>query len=98
MPRLQTSALFDSDSGIRKVRLIDNVVAVKDAPRFVTRYSHGYDFRHSPPNHVPHRRTTHVVKEQPGEVRRLDELGPCGTKISNGFAIPTRDNEVLSRG
>jgi hypothetical protein len=44
LPGLQLSTLFNADGRIRKVRLVDNVVAVKDASRFVTRDSHGNYF------------------------------------------------------
>jgi hypothetical protein len=47
MPKLPNSPLLDAFYSLRKVRFVDYVVAIKDAPRLVTRDSHNDYFGHS---------------------------------------------------
>jgi hypothetical protein len=46
-----------------KIGLVDDVVAVKDGPRFVAANRHGYALGNSGPDHVPNSRPAEVVED-----------------------------------
>jgi len=49
-------------TGFHQVSLIDDIVAVKDAPGFMAGNHHGYPLRDPRPDHVPYRYSSEVME------------------------------------
>ena len=58
--------ILSAPHGFPKIGRVDNVVAVKDGPRFVTTNRHCYALRDSRPNHVSYSRPAEIVEDAPG--------------------------------